>query len=109
MKTSAPTQGDKRDGMNTDVQARRAAMTPRAPADLSRLHPIFESILSGIEQQPLILHRAAVKAAPRRFLSEPHEPSAFGGLSEERMAELMAEEWADQRADELRDELGEET
>ena len=75
-------------------------MTPRAPADLSKLRPIFESILSGIEQQPLILNRAAVKAAPRRFLSEPHQPSAFGGLSEERRAEIMAEEWADQRADE---------
>ena len=84
-------------------------MTPRAPADLSRLHPIFESILAGIEQQPLILHRAAVKAAPRRFLTDPHEPSAFGCLSAERRAEIMAKEWVDQRADELRDELGEET
>ena len=78
-------------------------MTPRAPADLSRLHPLFESILSGIEQQPLILHRAAVKAAPRRFLNEPHQPSAFGCLSAERRAEIMAEEWADQLVDDRRE------
>ena len=67
------------------------------------LHPIFESILSGIEQQPLILQRAAVKAAPRRFLSEPHQPSAFGGLSVERRAEIRADELADQLVDERRE------
>ena len=81
-------------------------MTPRAPADLSRLHPLFESILSGIKQQPLILHRAAVKAAPRRFSGDP--VTGFGCLSDERRAEIMAEEWADQLIDERRDELGEE-
>ena len=73
------------------------------------LRPIFAGLLASIEQQPLMLQRAAVKAAPRRFLPEAHQPSAFGGLSDERRAEIRADEHADQLVDERceRDARGE--
>lgn len=48
----------------------------------SHLHPVFSAILASIEQQPLQLHRAAVKSERRRFLEEPEAPSAFAGLDE---------------------------
>lgn len=77
------------------------------------VHPIFQDIIRAIEMQPTMLHRAAVKAEPRRFSAEPVEPSAFAGLDgigqvgSERHAEVMAEELACQRADARRDEMGE--
>jgi len=68
-----------------------------------RLHPLFRSILAGIELQPVVLHRAAVKAEQRRFTGEP--VTAFAALSLERQTEIRADELADQRADQHRERL----
>lgn len=67
----------------------------------ARLHPLFAQILGSIEQQPLVLHRAAAKACDRRFSAEPL--TGFGGLGDERCAEISADELEDQRADERRE------
>lgn len=79
----------------------------------ANMNSIFAGILANIERQPLTLHRAAVKAAPRRFTGDA--PSAFGDLAQiaqrgfDRFREVMDDELADQRADERRerDERGE--
>jgi hypothetical protein len=77
------------------------------------VHPIFQEILRSFELQPTMLHRAAVKAEPRRFSAEPVEPSAFAGLDgigqvgSERWLSVRDEEQACQRADARRDEMGE--
>ena len=47
---------------------------------MNNLHPLFATLLHEIERQPLILHRAAVKADARRFTGGP--TSAFAALSE---------------------------
>jgi hypothetical protein len=71
---------------------------------MNTLHPLFADILRGIEQQPLMLHRAAVKAEVRRFTGEP--PSAFadlGGIGvrgSDRWLEVMEEERQCMRDDE---------
>lgn len=71
---------------------------------------IFQDILHGIEQQSTMLHRAAVKAEPRRFSAEPVEPSAFAGLDgigqvgSDRWLSVRDDEEACQRADARRDE-----
>lgn len=72
----------------------------------SNLHPLFADLLRAIEMQPTMLHRAAVKAEPRRFSAEPVEPSAFAGL--DGIGQVGSERWNDVRdqeqADQLRDE-----
>lgn len=41
---------------------------------------IFDDLLRSIQLQPVVLHRAQVKAAPRRFSGEPM--TGFGDLYE---------------------------
>ena len=65
---------------------------------MNTLHPLFAAILHDIEQQPLILHRAALKADARRFTGDP--VTGHGIFSEERMREIGDEE----RTDHLRDD-----
>lgn len=66
----------------------------------AHVHPVFAAILRGIEQQPLVLHRAATKASPRRFSAEPM--TGFGGIDElgsDRWREVRDQEHADDLAD----------
>lgn len=56
-------------------------------------HRIFAPILDAIEQQPLILKRAAEKASPRRFSNEPI--TGFGALDDEPDLRTHAQRSAD--------------
>lgn len=61
--------------------------------------PAFRRIFA--EPKKDVLEVAHDKAAPRRFTGEPL--TGFGGLSDERLAEIRAEETDCQREDERRE------
>lgn len=74
----------------------------------AHVHPVFADILRGIEQQPLVLHRAATKASPRRFSADPL--TGFGDdistIGSDRWREVRDQEHADHLADERRERDG---